>query len=202
MRRGGPCSPWRASSAGDGFSVSAALLRVDGQDHHQRAQRVGRVGDVDGEYLGCLKKEFSFFTPRFVFDCSDWEVEGSWTEWDYSITSPSQGLVAAIGKELFNWTDTYVIDVPDPSNALCALMVVLAGREEAEFLLQTAQVFPVGGQLKLRQKSQHALLDRADMPALGVHNVQAVPPAELALHGEQGPPRLIVDVIAVKPGYR
>ena len=79
-----------------------------------------------GDYLGCLKKEFTLFTPRFVFDCSDWQVEGSWTEWDYAITSPSQGLVAAIGKELFNWTDTYVIDVEDQSNALCALMVVLA----------------------------------------------------------------------------
>ena len=79
-----------------------------------------------GDYLGCLKKEFTLFTPRFVFDCSDWQVEGSWTEWDYAITSPSQGLVAAIGKELFNWTDTSVIDVEDQSNALCALMVVLA----------------------------------------------------------------------------
>ena len=45
-----------------------------------------------GDYLGCLKKEFTLFTPRFVFDCSDWQVEGSWTEWDYAITSPSQGL--------------------------------------------------------------------------------------------------------------
>ena len=75
---------------------------------------------------GVPEKEFTLFTPRFVFDCSDWQVEGSWTEWDYAITSPSQGLVAAIGKELFNWTDTYVIDVEDQSNALCALMVVLA----------------------------------------------------------------------------
>ena len=79
-----------------------------------------------GEYLGCLKKEFSFFTPHFTFDCSDWEIEGEWMEWDYSITNPSQGLVAVIGKELFQWTDTYVIDVPDPGNALCALMAVLA----------------------------------------------------------------------------
>lgn len=29
-------------------------------------------------------------------------------------------------KELFNWTDTYVIDVLDPKDALCALMLVLA----------------------------------------------------------------------------
>ena len=79
-----------------------------------------------GEYLGSLRKEFTLFTPRFTFDCSDWEIEGSWTEWDYAITSPSQGIVASVSKELFNWTDTYVIDLEDPGNALCALMVVLA----------------------------------------------------------------------------
>ncbi len=79
-----------------------------------------------GEYLGSLCKEFSFLTPRFTLDCSDWEVEGSFMEWDYTIHSPSRGLVAAITKELFNWTDTYVIDVADRQNALCALMVVLA----------------------------------------------------------------------------
>ena len=79
-----------------------------------------------GEYLGCLRKEFTLFAPRFTIDCSDWEIEGSWTEWDYSVVSPSQGMVASIGKELFQWTDTYVLDVPDPDNALCVLMVVLA----------------------------------------------------------------------------
>lgn len=79
-----------------------------------------------GEYLGCLRKEFTLFSPRFTIDCSDWEIEGSWTEWDYSIVSPSQGVVASIGKELLQWTDTYVIDVLDPDNALCVLMVVLA----------------------------------------------------------------------------
>ena len=79
-----------------------------------------------GEYLGCLRKEFTLFAPRFTIDCSDWEIEGSWTEWDYSVVSPSQGMVASIGKELFQWTDTYVLDVPDPDNALCVLMLALA----------------------------------------------------------------------------
>ncbi len=78
------------------------------------------------DYLGSIKKEFSFLKPRFVFDGSDWEVEGSFMEWDYSIVSPSQGPVAVVCKEPFRWTDTYVIDVADPDNALCALMVVLA----------------------------------------------------------------------------
>ena len=34
-----------------------------------------------GEYLGCLQREFTLFTPRYTFDCSDWEIEGNWTEW-------------------------------------------------------------------------------------------------------------------------
>ena len=47
-------------------------------------------------------------------------------EWDYTIVSASRGTVATIGKELFHWTDTYVIDVYDPKDALGALMLVLA----------------------------------------------------------------------------
>ncbi len=79
-----------------------------------------------GEYIGCVQKEFTFFKPRFTIEGSDWEVDGSWMEWDYSIQSGSRGPVAVISKELFQWTDTYVIDVADPADALCALMVVLA----------------------------------------------------------------------------
>ena len=79
-----------------------------------------------GNYLGRLHKEFSFLTPRFTLECNDWEVEGSLFEWDYTIESASTGCIASISKELFNFTDTYSIDVYDPQNALYALMVVLA----------------------------------------------------------------------------
>lgn len=78
------------------------------------------------EYIGCIRKEFSFFKPKFTIDCSDWEVDGSFWEWDYTIQSHSRGPVAVITKEPFRWTDTYVIDVADRGDALCALMVVLA----------------------------------------------------------------------------
>ncbi len=81
---------------------------------------------IHDEYVGCIKKEFTFFKPQFTIDCNDWEVDGEWMEWDYRIESPTAGHIAAISKELLNWTDTYVIDVPDPDNALGALMVVLA----------------------------------------------------------------------------
>ena len=78
------------------------------------------------QYIGQIVKEFSFFVPHFTIEGSDWEVDGQFMEWDYTITSASRGTVATISKELFNWTDTYVIDVADERDALYALMVVLA----------------------------------------------------------------------------
>ena len=81
---------------------------------------------VGGSYIGCIQKAFTFFTPRFDIDCNGWQVQGSFLEWDYEVTEPCGALVARVTKELFNWTDTYVIDVADPGNALCVLMLVLA----------------------------------------------------------------------------
>ena len=76
--------------------------------------------------IGCIQKEFSFFKPKFNIDYNGWNVEGDWFEWDYTIVNTSGQYVASVSKELFNFTDTYVIDVEDPQNALCALMLVLA----------------------------------------------------------------------------
>lgn len=81
---------------------------------------------IEGEYVGCIRKEFTLFKPSFTIDCNDWQVDGELFEWDYTIYSPSQGHIATITKELFQWTDTYVIDVAERSNALGALLVALA----------------------------------------------------------------------------
>ena len=77
-------------------------------------------------YLGCISKEFSFFMPKYDIDYNGWHIEGDFLEWDYQITDGNGGTVAVITKELFHMTDQYVIDVPDQSNALIALMFVLA----------------------------------------------------------------------------
>lgn len=78
------------------------------------------------QYIGCIKKEFSFFSPKFHIDCNGWNVDGDFMEWDYTILNAAGQCVATVSKELWNWTDTYVIDVRDPQDALCALMLVLA----------------------------------------------------------------------------
>lgn len=78
------------------------------------------------EYVGCISKKLSFLKPKYEIECNGWQVEGNFFEWDYEILDFGGRSVATISKELFNWTDTYVIDVKDPKNALYALMLVLA----------------------------------------------------------------------------
>lgn len=77
-------------------------------------------------YVGCISKEFTFLKPKFNIDCNGWQVHGDWFEWDYQITDSTGRLIATVSKELMNWTDTYSIDVVEPRDAICALMLVLA----------------------------------------------------------------------------
>ena len=81
------------------------------------------IGD---HYAGCISKELTFFTPKYNIDYNGWHVEGDWLEWDYSIINSAGQNVASVSKELWNWTDTYVIDVSNPQDAVYALMLVLA----------------------------------------------------------------------------
>ena len=77
-------------------------------------------------YIGCISREFTLFRPSYNIDCNGWHVEGDWFEWDYTIMNPNGQCVARVSKELWNWTDTYAIDVRHPNDAIYALMLVLA----------------------------------------------------------------------------
>ena len=77
-------------------------------------------------YLGCIVKELTFFKPKYDIEYNGWHIDGDFWEWDYRITDRNGVPVAVISKELFHWSDTYVIDVRNPQDALTALMFVLA----------------------------------------------------------------------------
>lgn len=77
-------------------------------------------------YIGCISKEFTFLRPKYNIDYKGWQVEGNFFEWDYTIRDSLGNTVAVVTKELFNWTDTYSIDVANPNDALTALMLVIA----------------------------------------------------------------------------
>lgn len=78
------------------------------------------------QYVGCISREFSFFKPKYNIDCNGWYVEGNFFEWDYQILDSNGAEIASISKELLKCTDTYMIDVHNPQDALIVLMFVLA----------------------------------------------------------------------------
>jgi len=81
---------------------------------------------IGEELIGTVTKEFSFFRPSFSIDFRGWYADGDFWEWDYTICDGTGARVAVIQKELFRWTDTYMIDVADPADATDALLLVLA----------------------------------------------------------------------------
>ncbi len=81
---------------------------------------------VHGQVIGQIRKEFSLLRPKFNIDMNSWHVEGNLLEWDYQVLTPTGAVAATVSKELLHWTDTYLIDVAVPSDALYCLMLVLA----------------------------------------------------------------------------
>ena len=81
---------------------------------------------LGGNYVGSISKEFTFLKPKFKIDFNGWRVEGNWFEWEYSISNLRGQDIARVSQELWNWTDTYAIDVYNPQDAVCVLMLVLA----------------------------------------------------------------------------
>lgn len=81
---------------------------------------------LEGREIGCIQKEFTFFKPSFKLDCLGWQVQGDLFEWDYAITDPAGCQVASLSKQLLNWTDTYVLDIAQPRDAIYVLMIALA----------------------------------------------------------------------------
>ena len=75
---------------------------------------------------GRISKKLSLFSPKFSIDFNGWTVEGNFLEWDYTIRDARGKRVATIGKELFHLSDTYVLDMADPGDALHVLMFALA----------------------------------------------------------------------------
>lgn len=80
---------------------------------------------INEEVIGVIEKEFTFFHPKFHLTCNDWTIDGDIWEWEYDVHG-AQGLIMHASKELFNWSDTYVLDIKRKEDALYCLMIVLA----------------------------------------------------------------------------
>ena len=72
-----------------------------------------------------IRKQFSFFKPRYEIDYNGWRVEGDFLGWDYDVYNGCSSIIH-ISKELFHWGDTYTINFADPKDELEGLMLVIA----------------------------------------------------------------------------
>ena len=81
---------------------------------------------MNGCLIDSISKEFTFFVPKYNVDYKGWHIEGDFFGWDYKVLDSGGSEIASIYKEIFNPTDTYVIDVNNQSDVIYALMLVLA----------------------------------------------------------------------------
>ncbi|MBR1931423.1 MAG: LURP-one-related family protein [Lachnospiraceae bacterium] len=80
---------------------------------------------IDGYSQGIIKQQFTLLRPRYQIDYRGWRLEGDFWEWNYSVYEGSRQVVQ-ISKKLFQWGDTYVLDIADDQDELAALMVAIA----------------------------------------------------------------------------
>ncbi len=80
---------------------------------------------MDGRTVGTVRREFTFFKPRYYVDFRDWLVEGNFMGWDYT-AKQGERTALTVTKELFAWGDTYVLDYANPADELPALLLTVA----------------------------------------------------------------------------
>lgn len=80
---------------------------------------------IDGRPVGTIRREFSFFTPRYWVEFCGWEVEGDVLGWDYRAYRDGQ-QVLTVSKELFHWGDTYVLEYSNAADEIPGLLLTIA----------------------------------------------------------------------------
>ncbi len=81
---------------------------------------------INNEFIGTINKNFTLLKPSFKINYNGWKIKGNFWEWNYIITNSYNETVATISKEIFNFTDTYSIEVKNAIDAIYVLMVTLA----------------------------------------------------------------------------
>lgn len=80
----------------------------------------------DGQYIGTLHRKMTLFHTVYEIEELGWRAEGDFPSWNYQLTDAEGRTTAMVSKKLLNLTDTYVLDIPDPRDALLVLMIVIA----------------------------------------------------------------------------
>jgi uncharacterized protein YxjI len=83
---------------------------------------------IDGNLVGEVKREFTFFHPRYTVTLTDGRsinVDGDFWDHDYSVTEGTRTLMS-VSKEYFTWGDSYALNVFSAADEKLGLAIVLA----------------------------------------------------------------------------
>ena len=81
--------------------------------------------EIGGRVRGEIRKQFSFFKPRYEIDYNGWRVEGDFLGWDYDVYNGCSSIIH-ISKELFHWEIPTRLTLLSPKDELEGLMLVIA----------------------------------------------------------------------------
>jgi len=80
---------------------------------------------IDGRLDVVVKKEFTFFKPKYTLQGTDWTVDGNLWAHHYEIKSPS-GTIATIARALISWGDSYQMDISSRADEILVIATILA----------------------------------------------------------------------------
>ncbi len=122
------------------YDIEDEFLSLGHQLHvydHNTGQEIGSVHQrllnllprfeivIGGHLMGSVSKAFSLFTPRYHVDFMGWDVNGDFMGLDYRALRGGYPVLQ-ISKAIFNWSDTYCLNISDPADEIPALMLALA----------------------------------------------------------------------------
>ena len=81
---------------------------------------------TDGREIATVKKEFSFFTPRFNIesDMGEYRIEGEVFSHEFQILKDGN-VVGEVSKEWFSFSDAYGVNINDDENQAFMLALVI-----------------------------------------------------------------------------
>lgn len=81
--------------------------------------------EVKGREVVTIKKEFSFFKPKYTIDAAGIEVRGNWWEMDFQVLQHGE-VVGKVNKEWFTWGDSYKVQILNEEMETIVIALVIA----------------------------------------------------------------------------
>lgn len=81
--------------------------------------------EVDGREAVTIKKEFTFFKPRYAIEAEGIDVQGNWWEMSFDILRHEK-VIGSVSKQWLSWGDTYQVDILDETMEHLIISLVVA----------------------------------------------------------------------------